>query len=244
MIKLLTLAFIVVLVSALAVAAEKYETDLFETSAGPLKITFLGHASLLFAAGDKTIYVDPVPEWADFSQFPKADLILLTHEHKDHTDLKALESLRTDKTEVIGSEACAKEVKGLKIMHNGDRQDLQGISIEAVPAYNIVHMRSPGQPFHLKGNGNGYVMVFGDKRVYVAGDTENIAEMKQLKAIDIAFLPMNLPYTMTPEMVADAARSFNPKILYPYHYGNTDPSQIVALLKGDKGIEVRVRKLK
>jgi len=243
MIKLLSLAFIVVLVSAFSVAADRYETDVFETSAGTLKITFLGHASLLFTFGDKSIYVDPVPEWADFSQFPKADLILLTHEHKDHTDMKALELMRTDKTVLVGSEVCAKEVKSMKIMHHGDRQDLLGISVEAVPAYNIVHMRSPGQPFHPKGSGNGYVMVFGDKRVYVAGDTENIPEMKQLKGIDIAFLPMNQPYTMTPEMVADAAKSFGPKILYPYHYGNTDTSQIVALLKGEKGIEVRIRKL-
>jgi L-ascorbate metabolism protein UlaG (beta-lactamase superfamily) len=243
MIRLFALAFALVLFSAFSLAAEKYETDVFETSGGPLKITFLGHASLLFSLGDKTIYLDPVTEWADFSQFPKADIILLTHEHKDHTDVKALESLRTDKTMIVGSEACAKEVKGMKIMHNGDRQDLQGISVEAVPAYNIVHLRSPGQPFHPRGAGNGYVMVFGDKRVYVAGDTENIPEMKQLKNIDIAFLPMNLPYTMTPEMVADAAKSFNPKILYPYHYGNTDTSQIVALLKSDKGIEVRIRRL-
>ena len=243
MIKMFSLAFIVLLIADFSWAAQKYETDVFETSAGMLKITFLGHGSLLFALGDKTIYLDPVIESADFSQFPKADLILLTHEHKDHLDVKALDLLRTDKTVLVGTEACAKEVKGLKIMHNDDRQDLQGISVEAVPAYNIVHMRSPGQPFHPRGSGNGYVMVFGDKRVYVAGDTENIPEMKQLKGIDIAFLPMNLPYTMTPEMTADAARSIGPKILYPYHYGNTDTLKIVELLKGDKEIEVRIRKL-
>ncbi|MFQ5722189.1 MAG: MBL fold metallo-hydrolase, partial [Candidatus Aminicenantales bacterium] len=115
--------------------------------------------------------------------------------------------------------------------------------IEAVPAYNIVHKRSSGLPFHPRGIGNGYVINFGDKRVYVAGDTENIPEMKQLKNIDIAFLPMNLPYTMTPEMVAEAARMFRPKILYPYHYGQTDTSKIVELLKDDKDIEVHIRKL-
>lgn len=112
-----------------------------------------------------------------------------------------------------------------------------------MPAYNIVHMRSRGQPFHLKGSGSGYVITFGNKRVYVAGDTENIPQMKQLKGIDIAFLPMNLPYTMTPEMVCDAARMFRPSVLYPYHYGNTDPTKVVDLLKNDKDIEVRVRKL-
>jgi L-ascorbate metabolism protein UlaG (beta-lactamase superfamily) len=116
--------------------------------------------------------------------------------------------------------------------------------IEAVPAYNVVHVRSAGNPFHPKGEGNGYVLTLGDKRVYVAGDTEDIPEMKTLKKIEVAFLPMNLPYTMTPEMAADAARMFRPKILYPYHYGQTDPQLLVALLKPDKDIEVRIRNLR
>jgi L-ascorbate metabolism protein UlaG (beta-lactamase superfamily) len=105
-------------------------------------------------------------------------------------------------------------------------------------------MRSEGKPFHPKGEGNGYVITFGEKRVYVAGDTENIPEMKKLEKIDIAFLPMNLPYTMTPEMVADAAKAFKPKLLYPYHYGETDTSRILELLKDTKKIEVRIRKMK
>jgi L-ascorbate metabolism protein UlaG (beta-lactamase superfamily) len=116
-----------------------------------------------------------------------------------------------------------------------------GVTIEAVPAYNIVHKRENGEPFHPKGIGNGYIMTFGDKRVYVAGDTENIPEMKEFQDIDIAFLPMNLPYTMTPEMVADAATTIQPKILYPYHYSNTDTSRIVELLNERPTIEVRVR---
>jgi L-ascorbate metabolism protein UlaG (beta-lactamase superfamily) len=234
---------ILIAVLAFPAVAQKFETDSFETSAGNLKISFLGHGSLMFVIGEKTIYLDPVSEYADFSKFPKADLILLTHEHRDHLDAKALVPLRTDKTVIVGTEACAKEVQGVAIMRNGDKQTLLGFSIEAVPAYNLLNMRSPGQPFHPKGNGNGYVIVFGNKRVYVAGDTENIPEMKQLKDIDIAFLPMNLPYTMTPEMVADAAKSLRPKVLYPYHYGNTDTSRLVELLKTDKDIEVRVRNL-
>jgi L-ascorbate metabolism protein UlaG (beta-lactamase superfamily) len=129
-------------------------------------------------------------------------------------------------------------------MGNGDVKTVTGLKIEAVPAYNIVHERSRGNPFHPKGQGNGYVITFGDKRVYVAGDTENIPEMKQLKGIDVAFLPMNLPYTMTPEMVADAARVFQPKILYPYHYGQTDPSTLVSLLKDSKDIELRIRNMR
>ena len=129
------------------------------------------------------------------------------------------------------------------VMNNGDVKTIEGLKIEAFPAYNIVHKRDDGQPFHPKGIGNGYIITFGDKRVYVAGDTENIPEMKGLKGIDIAFLPMNLPYTMTPEMVADAARTFNPKILYPYHYGETDTSRLLSLLKDSK-IEIRIRKMK
>jgi L-ascorbate metabolism protein UlaG (beta-lactamase superfamily) len=105
-------------------------------------------------------------------------------------------------------------------------------------------MRSEGVPFHTKGNGNGYVITLGDIRIYVAGDTENIPEMKQLKDIDVAFLPMNLPYTMTPEMVADAARAFKPKVLYPYHYGKTDPTKLVELMKDTPEVEVRIRQMK
>ncbi len=112
-----------------------------------------------------------------------------------------------------------------------------------MPAYNIIHKRDNGQPFHPKGIGNGYIITFGDKRVYVAGDTENIPEMRDLRGIDIAFLPMNLPYTMTPEMVADAAKAFKPRILYPYHYGETDTSRLEDLLRDTKEIEVRIRRM-
>ncbi len=130
-------------------------------------------------------------------------------------------------------------------MKNNDSKTIQGIEVEAVPAYNVVHKRDNGEPFHSKGNGNGYVLTLGDKRIYIAGDTENIPEMKDLKNIDIAFLPMNLPYTMTLEMAA-AAKMFDPKILYPYHFGETDTGKLVELLKDMPGtdIEVRIRKMK
>ena len=128
-------------------------------------------------------------------------------------------------------------------MKPGDRQEVSDIVIEAVHAYNIVNMRSPGQPFHPKGSGIGYILTIGGKRFYIAGDTENTPEMKALTDIEVAFLPMNLPYTMTPEMVADAARAFKPRILYPYHYGDTNTEELVELLKGS-GIEVRIRGLK
>ena len=221
-----------------------FETDTIKTSAGDLNITFLGHGSLYFAFGGKIIHVDPFSAVADYSTLPKADIVLLAHEHMDHLDLKALNPVRTDKTIVVLPEVCAKQVEGGLVMKNGDVKTVGGLKIEAVPAYNIVHKRETGQPFHPKGVGNGYIITFGDKRVYVAGDTENIPEMKNIKNIDVAFLPMNLPYTMTPEMAADAARMIKPRVLYPYHYGETDTSKLVALLKDTKETDVRIRKMK
>jgi L-ascorbate metabolism protein UlaG (beta-lactamase superfamily) len=242
--KLLLCVIVGVTVFAFSAAAEeRFETDVIATSAGDLKITFIGHSSLIFTFGGKVIHVDPFSQLADYAQLPEADIILITHEHFDHLDLNALNMIRKDQAAIVLTATCASNVSGGIIMKNGDVRTVEGLEIEAVPAYNIVHMRSAVQPFHSKGVGNGYVIRFGDKRVYVAGDTENTPEMKQLKNIDIAFLPMNLPYTMTPEMVADAARAFKPKILYPYHYGSTETFRLVDLLKNSKEIEVRIRRM-
>jgi len=240
---LLVFGFMMVL-AVQAAAQQKFEEDTLKTSAGDLKITFIGHGSLMFTFGGKIIHIDSFSQVADYSKLPKADIILITHEHMDHLDMKALGSIRTEKSIVVLTETCAKQVKGGIVMKNGDVKTIGGLKIEAVPAYNIVHKMPNGQPFHPKGIGNGYVITFGDKRVYVAGDTENIPEMKDLKNIDIAFLPMNLPYTMTPEMAADAAKVIKPKILYPYHFGETDTSKLVNLLKDNKEIEIRIRKMK
>lgn len=223
--------------------AAVFETDRIETTAGDLGITFIGHGTLLFMFGGKIIHIDPFSRLADYSQLPDADILFITHEHRDHLDMEAIGSIRMEKTVVVSNASAASKLKGAIVMANGDVKQIEGLKVEAVPAYNLVHMRSEGVPFHPKGSGNGYVITFGDKRVYIAGDTENIPEMKDLDDIDLAFLPMNLPYTMTPEMMADAARSFNPGILYPYHYGDTDPVLVVDLLKGTD-IEVRVRKMK
>jgi L-ascorbate metabolism protein UlaG (beta-lactamase superfamily) len=227
-----------------AFAQKEFETDIIKMSVGDLKITFIGHGTLMFNFGGKVIHVDPYSTLADYNILPKADLILVTHEHRDHLDLKALNMVRTEKTVVVLTETCAKQLQGGTVMMNGDVKTVEGFEIEAVPAYNIVHKRDTGQPFHPRGVGNGYIITFGDKRVYVAGDTENVPEMKGLKNIDIAFLPMNLPYTMTPEMVAEAAKAFKPKILYPYHFGETDTWKVVNLLKGTPEIEVRIRNMK
>jgi len=223
---------------------QKFMEDTIATKTGDLKITFIGHATLMLGYGGRVVHVDPWTRLADYSKLPKADVMLITHEHADHLDPKAVSMIRGPDTKVVLTKACAEKVTGGIVMKNGDTQTVHGFKVEAVPAYNIVQKRPDGQPFHPKGEGNGYIVTFGQTRVYVAGDTENTPEMKKLEKIDIAFLPMNLPYTMTPAMVADAAKAFKPKILYPYHYGDTDPNELVNLLKDSKDTEVRVRKMK
>ncbi len=219
-----------------------FEKDLFSTQKGELGITMIGHGTLMIEADGQVIHIDPVSREADYTKLPKADLILITHEHGDHLDKAALAILKKEKTTIFTSPSCP-EVEGAEVMKNGDQQVFGNFSIEAVPAYNVVNKRPDGTPFHPKGNGNGYVIRFGGKSFYIAGDTENIPEMANLKNIDVAFLPMNLPYTMTPEMVAQAWKSFRPAILYPYHFGDTDTSKLVGLLKDEK-VDVRIRSLK
>jgi L-ascorbate metabolism protein UlaG (beta-lactamase superfamily) len=220
-----------------------FEQDTIQTNQGALVITFIGHGTLMFAFNKMVIQVDPVSEYADYSTLPKADLILITHHHGDHLDPVAIEKLSQPGTEIILTETCAQQLKKGIVLKNGEVKKIKGLTIEAVPAYNLVHKRDNGKPFHPKGEGNGYVITFGDKKVYVAGDTENIPEMSNLKGIDVAFLPMNLPYTMTPEMVAEAVKAFKPKILYPYHYGDTDVNQLLKLMKDFPETEVRIRKM-
>ncbi len=229
---------------AAGAAAPPYVTDTIPTPSGALAITFIGHGTLMLKHGATVIHVDPVSREADYATLPKAGLILVTHEHGDHLDAAAIAKIRTDKTVVIAPPVCAGALKGATIMRNGEQTNACGIVIEAVPAYNIKHERAPGVPFHPRGVGNGYILTFGATRVYIAGDTEATPEMQALKDITVAFLPMNLPYTMTPEMVAGAAKLLKPKILYPYHYGDTDTAQLVNLLKDTPGIEVRIRALK
>jgi len=218
--------------------------DVIQTSAGPLALRFIGHGSLAFAFAGKTIYVDPYGKAGDYAAMPKADLVLITHEHGDHLDPTALAAVAGPDTPLVVSEVVREKFGRGTALTNGEKTEVLGIPIAAVPAYNSKHKRDTGEPFHPQGRGNGYVLTFGDVRVYVAGDTEDIPEMAALAGVDIAFVPMNLPYTMTPEMAAAAALSLRPKkALYPYHYGDTDPARLVELLAGS-GIEVRVRELR
>jgi L-ascorbate metabolism protein UlaG (beta-lactamase superfamily) len=215
--------------------------DEFQTSKGKLTVYFLGHGTLMFDFGGKIVHVDPWSKLADYSTLPKADLILVTHEHGDHLDSAAIRKIQKQNTQLIENGAIYDILKKGLVMKNGDTKTIDGIGIEAIPAYNTTTGR---EKFHPKGRDNGFVLTFGNKRVYVAGDTEDIPEMEQLKNIDIAFLPMNQPYTMLPEQVAKAALSFKPKILYPYHYGETDVTKLKGLIPENSGIEVRIRALK
>ncbi|HLP49012.1 MAG TPA: MBL fold metallo-hydrolase [Candidatus Kapabacteria bacterium] len=240
-----TYAFIIfIMLSVLLTAGNReFAKDIIKTGSGDLTITFIGHGTLMFTFNGKIIHVDPYSQMADYSLLPPADLILITHHHGDHLDPAAIKLIRQDKTKIIGTQNCVPKIENCIVMKNGDVQTVAGIKVEAVPAYNIIHKRENGEPFHIKGEGNGYIITFGDKRVYVAGDTENIPEMKELKNIAVAFLPMNLPYTMTPEMVAEAAKTFRPAILYPYHDAGSDTARLVDLLKNEKDIEVRIRSM-
>jgi L-ascorbate metabolism protein UlaG (beta-lactamase superfamily) len=243
--KIVFALMVMMTLGALTVTAQEVvKRDVIKTSAGDLELVFIGHSSLMMTFRGKIIHFDPYGKMADYKKLPKADLIFITHDHNDHFDLAALQHVQKKETTVILPPICSEKVPEGWIMENGESLTVQGIEIQALPAFNMVHKRENGQAYHPKGIGNGYVLTFGDKRIYVAGDTENIADMKALKGIDCAFLPMSVPSTMTPEMVADAAKVFKPKILYPYHYGETDPAKLTKILKNTPGIEVRIRPLR
>ncbi|MBI9073271.1 MAG: MBL fold metallo-hydrolase [Melioribacteraceae bacterium] len=225
-------------------AQTKYESDIIKTSKGDLQMTFIGHGTLMFEINKYVIHIDPVSMYADYEKMPKADLILVTHHHSDHFDIKVLNGIKKETAKIIFTKACSDMYPAGIVMNNGESKSIDDFKIEAVPAYNIVNTRSDGNPYHPKGFGNGYILTVGDKRIYIGGDTENFPEMNKIKNIDVAFLPMNLPYTMTPQMVAEAAKVIKPKILYPYHFGDTDTKELVDLMKDEKYCEVRIRNLK
>jgi len=213
-------------------------SDSFETSAGPVKITPIQHASLMIEAGGKVIQVDPVGNF--YQGMPKADLILITDIHGDHMSPPTIAQLKKEGTVIIAPAAVAKTVTEAQVLNNSETKQWSGWTIEAIPMYNIKRGPSPGQLFHDKGRGDGYVLTYGGKRFYLSGDTEGIPEMRALKNIDVAFVCMNLPYTMPPEEAADAVKAFKPKVVYPYHYRGSDLKVFEKALAGS-GIEVRIR---
>jgi len=215
----------------------------FDSSAGPVKITPVYHASLAMEAGGKVIIIDPAKP-ADFSGVPQADLILITDIHGDHLDEAMIKTVSKSGTEIIAPAAVEKQAtntKITKVLANGDKTTWGAWTIEAIPMYNTTASRgpAPGKLFHDKGRGNGYVLTYGGKRFYFSGDTEGIPEMRALKNIDVAFVCMNLPYTMTPEEAADAVKAFHPKVVIPYHYKGQDTAVFKKDLEGT-GIEVRL----
>lgn len=229
--------------AGLPIVTDEYETDTFTTKSGKtLTLHALVHSSIRMDYDGKTIYIDPVTKLGDktinLAEMPKADYIFITHEHFDHLSKDAIELLTKDQTQLITNQSC-KDILGYgTVMANGDKLQLSDdIEVEAVPAYNTTEGH---QNFHPKGRDNGFVLTLDGLRIYVAGDTEDIPEMSEIKDIDIAFLPCNQPYTMTVEQLVRAAKTVKPKVLFPYHYGQTDVTGIPAQLEGD-GVEVRIR---
>jgi L-ascorbate metabolism protein UlaG (beta-lactamase superfamily) len=232
----MTLMFSLLTLSGLSFAAT--EPQVFPTSSGSVTISPLNHASTLIEAGGKVIYLDPAKP-VNFSGHPKADLILITDIHGDHMDPDSIKEISKVDTEIFAPPAVVQTVTTAKPLANGGSKSWNGWTIEAVPAYNLKRGPSPGKLFHDKGRGNGYVLTYGSKRFYFSGDTEGIPEMRALKNIDVAFVCMNLPYTMPPDEAADAVRAFHPKVVIPYHYRGSDLAVFKKGLEGT-GIEVRL----
>jgi L-ascorbate metabolism protein UlaG (beta-lactamase superfamily) len=229
------IAFVALSMSAQAQSGRQVQT--FDTSAGPVKITPIYHATLLIQAGGKNIYLDPAKP-AVVTGLPSADLILISDIHGDHMDPSLIAAVSKTGTEIIAPPAVVKTVTTATPLSNGQTKKWGGWTIEAIPMYNL--KRGPAaQLFHDKGRGNGYILTYGGKRFYFSGDTEGIAEMRALKNIDVAFVCMNLPYTMPPDEAADAVKAFHPKIVIPYHYQGSDLKVFADALKGT-GIEVRL----
>ncbi len=230
------------LLLSVVVSASSLDTDSFKTKDGhTLTIRFIKHGSLMLIYDKHTIQIDPISAYADYTLFPKADVILITHEHSDHLDLKAVSVLEKQGTVIVANESSQRKLgKGI-VMKNGDKsKPVPYLTLEAVPAYNT----TPGRmQFHPRSRDNGYILTLGGLRIYIAGDTEDIPEMKNIKDIDIAFLPVNQPYTMTVDQAVKAAKVIKPRILYPYHYGETDVSKIKEKLKDERTIDVRIRQM-
>ena len=225
-------------IGAALVAAAALQPDTIPAAGGSLQITPNAHASVQIEYAGKVIQVDPAQ--ADLSNARQADLVLITDIHGDHLDPSSMAKVRKAGAPVVIPAAAKDRVPDGTVIANGETKTVAGIAVEAVAMYNLQRGPAAGQLFHDKGRGNGYVVSLGGKRIYFAGDTECTPEMRALKNIDVAFIPMNLPYTMTPAEAAECARAFKPKIVYPYHYRGQKPEEFAAALKGEP-IEVRLR---
>jgi L-ascorbate metabolism protein UlaG (beta-lactamase superfamily) len=224
----------IILVASVALAAPPEE---FATAAGPLRLTPIQHASLMIQAGGKVLYIDPAQ--GKYDGLPPADYILITDIHGDHMVPAVVEKLKKAGTVILAPNAVAEKVPGCTVIANGESKTVGEFKVEAIPMYNLKPAPN-GTVYHDKGRGNGYVLTYGGKRFYFSGDTDAIPEMKALRNIDVAFVCMNLPYTMPPETAAEAVRAFHPAVVYPYHYSGSDLNVFSKALEGS-GIDVRVR---
>lgn len=218
-------------------------SDTLETSLGPLTVIPVEHASLILTFAGKVLYSDPCGGAERYAGLPRPTGILVTHQHSDHLDIATLEALAGPNVPLLVSRPVFEELPApvrahAKAIGNGEAGTIDGVQVRAIPAYN----HSPDRlRYHPRGVGNGYLLSVGDKTIYISGDTEDTPEMRALTGVDLAFLPMNLPYTMTAEQAAAAARAFRPGIVYPFHYtGNDFPQRFAGLMEGS-GTEVRLR---
>ena len=243
-------ALVILLCSSAALHANtsNRQADMVETSQGKLRITPLYHGSVMLEWAGKIIHVDPWSQ-GDYTGIPQADMIVVTHTHRDHLDPVLIDQLKKPGTIIVGPPAvidtlnCAPTCGVAETVSDSEKKTVMGIVFEGVPMYNIVQGSAPGMPFHHKGIGSGYVLNFGDTRVYFSGDTECTAEMKALKNINVAFLAMNPPRTESTLEAAECAKAFKPKIVYPYHYRGSKIEEFADALKNTPGVEVRLRKL-
>lgn len=225
---------------------ERAVPDTIPASGGAITVSPITHGTVQIAHGEHVVLVDPTRiagfdgAWGremNYEGLPPATIILITDDHGDHFDAEAIAALSAPDATVVVPTKLGAQVPGAITMANGETRLIKGVTVDAVPMYNI-QRGSP--PFHRKGSGNGYVLTLGGQRIYIAGDTECTEEMKALQTIDIAFLPMNLPYTMPPDEAAECAAAFKPGIVYPYHYSGQDPQAFATALEGS-GIDVRIR---
>ncbi len=225
-------------VSFFMILSSAFAAETFSTGAGTLELTPIQHASLMIKAGGKVLYVDPAQ--GSYDGLPQADYILLTDIHGDHMVPAVVDKLKKPSTVILAPKAVAATVTAAQVIANGETRTIGDFKVEAIPMYNLTRGPAAGQLYHDKGRGNGYVVTYGGKRFYFSGDTEVIPEMKALKNIDVAFVCMNLPYTMTPQEAAEGVRAFHPAVVYPYHFRGSDTAAFAKALEGS-GVEVRLR---
>jgi len=232
---------ICLVVSVGAVGQFLRQPDVYPTSKGDLEVEVIGHCFYHFRFNRMDIYVDPIPNMCQVTNLPKADLILVTHEHRDHLNTNTIELLSKPETKVIASKSCMRKMNFGQFLENGMQTTFKGIYIKAVPAYNVVNLRPDDIPYHPKGDGNGYFMVFGDVTVYIAGDTEYIDEMRFFMKPDVAFIPMMLPFTMGEDMFVQVVKKLKPKVVYPVHYNENLDGLVEKVSAAMPDLEVKIR---